>query len=446
MFNSPLWITLIAIGLLVLLVTRWKVNPVLAMTVAALSVALSPGVDFLPAVEAFQTGLGATLGGIAMVIALGAMLGRLLADSGGAEVLAHRFHDLFGPTRAVLCIMLLSLIVGVVTWFAVGLYLLLPILFTLTRESGRPLLWLALPMLSFLSVMHGLMPPHPGPVVAIREIGADTGMVLLWGMIVGIPVALLGGPLLARWIVPRLKETIEIPDSYGPKTAVTATPRPPPFALTLGTVLLPVLLMLGATLVDLMNADDSILGQIAQSMGNPTIALLLAVLFGLWSLGTRCGLTGKDLLRSTEACVASIGMTLLVVGAGGGFASVLRAAGVAESMGNLAQDAHLPPLVFGWLAAAFVRVATGSATVGVTVAAGLVAGILPQFPDTNPELLIIALGSGSLFLSHLNDGGFWIVRDSLGLTVGQTLRTWTVLETVVSVAGLALAMALDLVF
>ena len=444
--DSPLWTALIAISLLVLLVTRLKLNPVIAMTIAALSVALSPGVDFLPAVDAFQKGLGATMGGIAMVIALGAMLGRLLADSGGAEVLAHRFHDLFGPTRAVLCIMLLSLIVGIVTWFAVGLYLLLPILFTLTRESGRPLLVLALPMLSFLSVMHGLMPPHPGPVVAIREIGADTGLVLMWGMVIGVPVALLGGPFLARWILPRLSADIAIPESLATSMDSSNSVQQPPFTLTLITVLLPVVLMLAATLVDLLNVGDSAFGQIATSVGNPTIALLLAVLLGFWTLGTRCGLSGKDLLRSTELCVASIGMTLLVVGAGGGFASVLRAAGVAESMGALAQSAHLPPLVFGWLAAAFVRVATGSATVGVTVAAGLVAGMMHQYPDTNPELLIIALGSGSLFLSHLNDGGFWIVRDSLGLTVGQTLRTWTVLETVVSLAGLALAMALDLVF
>ncbi len=429
--DSPLWTALIAISLLVLLVTRLKLNPVLAMMIAALSVALSPGVDFLPAVDAFQKGLGATMGGIAMVIALGAMLGRLLADSGGAEVLAHRFHDLFGPTRAVLCIMLLSLIVGIVTWFAVGLYLLLPILFTLTRESGRPLLVLALPMLSFLSVMHGLMPPHPGPVVAIREIGADTGLVLMWGIVIGVPVALLGGPLLARWILPRLAADIPIPALAEARQDSSNSVQPPPFTLTLITVLLPVVLMLAATLVDLLNLNDSTFGQIATSVGNPTIALLLAVLLGFWTLGTRCGFSGKD---------------LLVVGAGGGFASVLRAAGVAESMGTLAQSAHLPPLVFGWLAAAFVRVATGSATVGVTVAAGLVAGMMHQFPDTNPELLIIALGSGSLFLSHLNDGGFWIVRDSLGLTVGQTLRTWTVLETVVSLAGLAFAMALDLVF
>jgi GntP family gluconate:H+ symporter len=436
----PLWTAVLAIALLIVLVTRLRLNPVLALMLAALAVAVAPGIEFGAAVQAFQSGLGATLGGIAMVIALGAMLGRLLADSGGADVLARRFHQVFGPGRAVLCIMVLSLVVGIVTWFAVGLYLLLPILFTLTRESGKPLMVLALPMLSFLSVMHGLMPPHPGPVVAIREVGADTGLVLMWGLIVGVPVALLGGPSLARFVVPRLGVGTLAP---GPPEGDVrhAAPRAPGFLVTLVTVLLPVLLMLGATAVDLLGGENHAVGVVFTRIGNPTIALLLAVLLALWTLGVRCGLKGQALLRSTEACVNSVGMTLLVVGAGGGFAAVLREAGVAESMGDVARAAHLPPLLFGWLAAAFVRVATGSATVGVTVAAGLVAGILPQYPDTNPELLIIALGSGSL-----NDGGFWIVRDTLGLTVGQTLRSWTVLETVVALAGLVAAMALDCLF
>ena len=445
-------LALVSVAVLVALVLRWKVNAFIALLLASLVVgggAVALGTQFrgadgttrslgIPDVLAsFQTGLGMTLGGISAVIGLGVMLGKLLAESRGAEVLGKRFADFFGTRRVVWCLAALGVIVGLPTWFAVGLLLLLPVLLTLVRESGRPFLALAIPLVSFLSVMHGLTPPHPGPVVAIATLKADTGMVLAWGFLIGIPIAFLAGPVFARFIVPR------VPAEAPPMPDLKQRPElvPPSFGLTLFSILLPVGLMLLATLAELLLEKSSPLAKAALVAGHPTVAMLAAVLFATWSLGTRCGYTPARLLAFTEECVGTIGMTLLVVGAGGGFARVLNEAGVATALGKLATQAHLPPLLYGWLVAAFIRIATGSATVAITAAAGLLVPVLAQHPEVNVELLIISTACGSLILSHLNDGGFWIVKDCLGLTVPQMLRTWTVLETIISVAGLLLTLA-----
>ena len=342
----------------------------------------------------------------------------------------------FGPSRIGLCVMTLALVVGLTTWFAVGLILLAPILQTLTRETRRPFVQLALPLLACLSTMHCLMPPHPGPVVAIHALHANPGKVALWALILGLPTAAIAGPLFARWASRHVEVT-------APESAVQPLEpgrRWPDFGLTLFSMLLPVILMLVGTIAGLALPPDTMGRDIAGFIGNPTIALLISVLFALWSLGTKCGFSRAQLSKFTEDSVASIGMAVLIVGGGGGFARVLQVTGSAAAMGSFAQSAHLPVLVYGWLVSAFIRVATGSATVAITTAAALMAPEVAAHPGTNVELLVISMGCGSLFLSHLNDGGFWIVKECLGLTVGQTLRTWTMCETIIGVAGLALTL------
>ena len=428
-----------AVGVLVVLVTKLKVNPFIALLLAALVAGIGAGQGGAAVLKSFQEGFGLTLGGVAGVIGLGVMLGKLLAESGGAEVLAKRFNAFFGPSRAGWCIMALAVVIGLTTWFAVGLLLLLPVLLTLTKESGRPFLMLAIPLISCLSVMHGLMPPHPGPVIAVEALGANTGKVLLWGFLIGLPVAAVAGPVFARRAVKRVQA-----NPPQPIACETSTPlRAPGFGLTLFSMLLPVALMLMATVAELTLEKGTALRDAAAFIGHPVMALTIAVLFALWSFGLRCGHDKARLLKFTEDSIGTIGMTLLVVGAGGGFARVLRDAGVADSLGHLAQAWHLPPLLFGWMVAAFIRVATGSATVAITAAAGVLAPLLGTMPDVNRELLVICIGCGSLFLSHLNDGGFWIVKECLGLSVSQTLRTWTVTETIVGIAGLLLTLAVD---
>jgi gluconate:H+ symporter, GntP family len=420
------------VGALVLLVMWAKLNPFLALLLAALLVGAGSGKQLLTVAEAFEEGLGNTLGGVAAVICLGVMLGKLLAESRGAEVLAKRMAGFFGPERVGLCIMILALVVGLTTWFAVGLILLAPILQTLTRETRRPFVQLAIPLLACLSTMHGLMPPHPGPVVAMHALKANPGKIALWAMVLGLPTAAVAGPIFARWA----SRHVNVPPPESAFQPLHPSRRWPDFGLTLFTMLLPVLLILTGTLADLALKEDSGIRRFADFIGNPPIALLVSVLFGLWSLGIKCGFSGLQLSKFTEESVASIGMAVLIVGGGGGFAHVLQISGAAAAMGALAQAAHLPLLIYGWVVSAFIRVSTGSATVAITTAAALMAPEVVAHPGVNVELLVISMGCGSLFLSHLNDAGFWIVKECLGLTVGQTLRTWTMCETIIGIAGL----------
>ena len=435
-------LTLAEVGLLVALVMWARLNAFLALLTAALLVGLGARQPALSVAKAFQDGMGATLAGVAGVICLGAMLGRLLAESRGAEVLAKQCVDFFGPSRIGVGIMALALIVGLTTWFPVGLMLLTPILHTLTRETGRPFLQLALPLLACLSVMHGLMPPHPGPVMAINALHANQGLVLLWGFALGLPVAILAGPVFARVANKRLgltADTVEAPPPH-PHT------KKPGFALTLFSMLLPVGLMLLATMADLTTPEGNDLRSVADFAGNPTVALFIAVLFAHWSMGVHCGFGVKQLLTFTEGSVSAVGMTILIVGGGGGFARVLQTSGAADAMGAMAAAAHLSPLLYGWLVSAFIRVATGSATVSITAAAALMAPVLAAHPTASRELTFISIGCGSLFLSHLNDGGFWIVKDRLNLTVAQTFRTWSVLETIIGLSGLVLTLLANAIF
>lgn len=459
-------LALAAIAVLVLLVTRLKVNAFISLVIAALIVgggAVVMGIQvkdaagklipysMLAVAKSIQDGIGATLGGIAAVLGLGAMLGKLLAESGGADVLAKRFAAIFGPKRIQWCIMALALAVGLTTWFAVGLVLLLPILLTLTKETKQPFLLLAIPLLSCLSVMHGVMPPHPGPVVAVDALKANMGLVLFWGFIIGIPTAAVAGPFFARIAVKRVEAQ---PPEIAQKAVNDPNLRAPGFGLTLWSILLPVVLMLVATVAELVSKQPAFakffseqlgeglfngLTKGALFIGNPSIALLVSVVFATWSLGTNCGYRLPQLLKFTETSVAAIGMTILVVGGGGGFARVLRDSGVADSIGRVGELMHLSPLLYGWLISAFIRVATGSATVSIVTASGLLVPVLaahPEYSEHQVALIICAIGCGSLFLSHLNDAGFWIVKDCLGLTVGQTFRTWTVCETIVGIAGM----------
>jgi GntP family gluconate:H+ symporter len=429
-------LALAGIAVLVLLVIKFRLNAFLALIIAALFVGAGSNKTLMTVADAFQHGLGDTLGGVAAVICLGVMIGKLLAESRGAEVLAKRLIAVFGPKRVGLCVMALALIVGLTTWFAVGLVLLAPILQTLTRETRRPFVQLAIPLLACLSIMHGLMPPHPGPVVAIHALHADAGKVALWGLVLGLPTAAIAGPIFARWAI----RHVDVPPPEIVLPSNDAGRPLPKFGLTLFTMVLPVFLIIAGTVAGHFLPEDTKSRHVADFVGNPSIALLLTVLFAIWSLGLKCGFAAGQILKFTEDSVASVGMALLVVGGGGGFARVLQTTGAADSMGAFAQSIHLPPLVYAWVVSAFIRVATGSATVAITTATALMAPEIAAHPAVNIELVIISMGCGSLFLSHLNDGGFWIVKECLGLTVGQTLRTWTMCETIIGIAGLGLTL------
>lgn len=445
--STLLLLTAGAIVTIVVLIAWLRINAFLALLFAALLVGLGSGMQPGSVAAAFQTGMGKTLGGIAGILGMGTMLGGLLAASGGAGVLAQSLVNVMGPKRVHWCLMLLALAVGFTTWFAVGLVMLVPILLNLTKETGMPFLKLALPLLAVLSIMHGVMPPHPGPLVAIAQLHANLGMVILWGMVAAIPMAAIAGPMFASWAVSRVKVTPPEPPVVNAAETQRAKPT---LGRTVAALALPVVLILTHTVseltipakAELRTATEATIFNITSMIGNPTLALGLSVLFA----GVAFRFTREEALKIGEKSLGPIGMTLLVVGAGGGLNQMLGESGAAKAIGDMAGAAHLPPMVFGWICAALVRVATGSATVAITAACGLVAPMAATAPGLNLELLVVCVGCGSLFLSHLNDAGFWIVKDLLGLTVSQTFRTWTVTETLIGISGLFVCWGLDMVF
>ncbi len=450
MHSDPTSLLLLAtasVVVLIVLIAWLRINAFLALLLGALVMGLGSGMEPGLVVKAFQDGMGATLGGIAGVLGLGTILGGLLAASGGAEVLAKALINLFGPKRVHLCLMALGLCIGLTSWFAVGLVMLVPILLTLAKETKEPFLKLAIPLLAVLSIMHGVMPPHPGPLVAITALHASLGKVMLWGLLVAVPVAAISGPIFARWAVKHVEAHAPEPPAVDPNVEARQHPT---LGRTVASLAVPILLLLSQTAVEVslavapasahpaLNAIRSVTAVI----GDPTVALGLSVLFAAWAFG----FTRQEALSAGEKSIAVVGMTLLVVGGGGGFNRVLKESGAADAIGGLASQAHLSPLLFGWLCAAMIRVATGSATVAIVTASGMVAPLVLGNPHVNRELVVVGIGCGSLFLSHLNDGGFWIVKETLGLSVAQTLRTWTITETLVGITGLIVVWALSLVF
>ncbi|MBK1817095.1 permease DsdX [Luteolibacter yonseiensis] len=434
--NGLLLLALAAIIGLIVLIARFKCNAFIALMIASLVVGVGSGMPLPGISKSFQEGVGNTLGFLAMIIGLGTILGKLLAESGAAEVIANRMVNLLGIKRLDYAVMLVAFLVGISVFFGVGIVLLGPIAFMLARQTKTPILYLALPLAAGLSVAHGLIPPHPGPMVAIGKIGADTGKTILWSIAVGLPTALITGPFLARWVAPRVP--VAIGGLGAEASGKAAAPRPPGFALSIFTMLLPVLLMLVATAADVSLPPENTVRQVADFIGAPVVAMLIAVVFSFWAFGTHCGLKGGEILKFTEQCVGPAASIFLVVGAGGGFSKVLEHSGVAKAIADLAVQIPVTPILLGWIIAGLLRIAVGSATVSITMAAGLMLPVVEARPDTNRELLVLAMGAGSLILSHVNDSGFWFVKEYLGMSISQTLKTWTVVETGIAVVSIVI--------
>jgi GntP family gluconate:H+ symporter len=433
--------TVLAIVALVVLVARFKLNAFIALMLATLFVGLCSGMPPLRVGKAFQEGVGNTLGFIAVVVGLGTMLGKMLSESGGAEVIANTLVRALGANRLHWTLMLVGFIVGLPVFFAVGLVLLMPILASLVRESKRPLLALGIPLVAGLSVSHGFVPPHPGPMLGIEQLGANVGKTILYGVIVGIPTAMIAGPIFGNFISKRVP--VELGGLGAALVQKSSRQRCPSFTSALATILLPVVLMLAATVADLKLAQDNTVRAWLDFVGSPAVAMLAATLVSLYTFGFRCGFTRAEILKFTDECVGPAAGIILVVGAGGGFSKVLAESGAGAVLAEGAKHLNISVLVLGWLIAAAIRVAVGSATAAIALAASLIAPIAAASPGTNRELLVISLGAGATILSHLNDGGFWFVKEYFGMTVPQTLKSWTVMETIISVVGLALVLIVN---
>lgn len=458
--TSLLLFTLIAVAGLIVLIARFKVNPILTIVLAALFIGLTSGMELSAIMKRFTEGVGSMLGSIAMILGLGSMLGKLMAESGGAERIALTLIERLGESRVHWTILVIACIVGVPVFFQVGLVLLIPLAFIMAQKTRMPLLQIGIPLVSGLSVMHGLVPPHPGPMVAVEVLKADVGKTILYSVLVGIPTAIIAGPLLGKFLARRvpLEASGELAaqftrsrrgDEAGEleSSGKSASPRRrlhlPGFAITVFTILLPVLLMLLATAVDLAFPRGHAFRQGVDFVGHPIVALLIAVLFSFYSLGYKCGFDRQQILGFTNDCLAPIGGVILVIGAGGGFKDVLVGSGVGVAIAERASHWHLSPLFFAWLVAALIRIATGSATVAIATAAGIVLPVASGVAGVNLELVVVAMGAGSLILSHVNDGGFWLVKEYFNMSVTQTLKTWTVMETVISIVALVFTLLLN---
>ena len=437
-----LLIIFIGVGLVVLLITWLKMPAFVALLLGSAFVGLAARMPLAEIPRAFQQGVGDTLGFTAIVIGLGTVIGKLLAESGGALVVAKALVDALGERRVEWAVLIAAFIIGLPVFFQVGLVLLAPVLFTLTRRMQMPFLRLAIPLVAGLSVAHGLVPPHPGPLAAIERLGADPGRTLFYALVVGLPVAILAGPFFGRFISRRVHvEPGAMADQF---TATTTAARAPSLAVTLITILLPVFLMLLAALVQATLADGVIRRWIGFA-GSPLVAMLLATLLSMYTFGRACGFDRGRILRCAEDSLPPIAGVLLVVGAGGGFGRVLVAAGADTAITHIVGGLRLSPLVLGWVIAALLRLSVGSATVAVITAASVMAPIAAATSYGNKDLLVVAIGAGSLIASHVNDGGFWLVKEYFNMSVPDTIATWTLMETVVSIAALVGVLLLSLV-
>lgn len=434
--NPPTLLLIAALGvaLVVVLITVVRLPAFLALATGSLAVGLAARMPFADITRSFQSGVGDTLGFVAMVIGLGTVIGKLLAESGGSAVVSGALVRAMGERRLDWAMMLSGFVIGLPVFFQVGLVLLAPVLFTLVQQTGQPLLRLGLPLVAGLSTAHGLVPPHPGPVAAMAQLQADPGQTLLYSLIVGFPTAIVAGPLFTRFITRRVAAE---PGAIAAQLAGTTAPASPPsLAVTLLTILMPVLLMLAAALAQTVLPSGGVRAAV-EFAGTPLMAMLLSTLLALVTFGTACGFNRDRILTFAEESLPPIASVLLVVGAGGGFGRILDVAGVDTAIAQAMSGLALSPLVLGWLIASLLRISVGSATVAVVTAAGIMAPIAAAVPGVNRELLVVAIGAGSLIAGHVNDGGFWLVKGYLNTTVPQTLLTWTILETIVAIGGLA---------
>ncbi|MDF0015091.1 gluconate:H+ symporter [Staphylococcus pseudintermedius] len=445
----PLLSVAIAIIVLLILIMKLQLNTFVALVITAMVTGILLGMPFDKIVATIETGMGGTLGHIALIFGLGAMLGKLLADGGGATQIADTLIAKLGKKYVQWAMVIASFIIGIALFFEVGLVLLIPLVFTIAKRMNVSQLKIGMPMVTALSVTHGFLPPHPGPVVIAKELGANIGEVLLYGFIVAIPVTIIAGPVFAK-IAPRLTPTAF--QREGDISSLGATKsfkdeELPSFGLGTFTALLPVLLMLFATLWQLISGHEGKAHNTLESMiyfiGSAGTAMLIAVVFAVFSMGIRRGIPTKQVMNTLTQAIYPIGMMLLIIGAGGAFKQVLIDGGVGGAIEKIFTDVNISPILLAWLVAAILRLALGSATVAAISTTGIVLPLL-QTADVNLALVALAIGAGSIFCSHVNDAGFWMFKEYFGLTVKETFLTWSLIETIISVSGLVFVLFISL--
>lgn len=427
----PLAIALIGILILLLLIIVCRLNAFISFVIVSLVVGLAQGMSLDAVATSIQQGIGATLGFLIIILGFGAMLGKLVAESGAAQRITDSMVKIFGVKNIQWALVLTGFIVGIPMFYSVGFVILVPLVFAVAQSTKLPLLYVGLPMLASLSVTHGYLPPHPAPSAITIMFDADLGLTLIYGVLAAIPSIILAGPLFSR--------TLGRINPKPSKEVFDLNPLPeselPSLWVSIITALFPLLLIGSAALAKLVLGEEHAVSQLMAYWGNPLIAMLLSVLLAVYTLGLKRGKSMKSIMDTLAQAVSGITMILLIIGGAGALKQVLGDSGVSEYIASLLKDSQMSPLLLAWLIAASIRVCVGSATVAGLTTAGIVLPILASSPVSR-ELMVLAIGSGSLMFSHVNDGGFWMFKEYFNLTIKETLSTWTVMETIVSVTGL----------
>lgn len=438
----------IGIVLLLTLIIFLKLNTFISLIITSIVTAILLGMPLNKVMETIEAGMGGTLGHIALIFGLGAILGKLLADGGGANRIADTLIDKFGPKHVQWAMLIAAFIVGIALFFEVGLVLLIPLVFTIAKRAKVSPLKLGLPMVTALSVTHGFLPPHPGPVVIAKELKANIGHVLLYGIIIAIPVTLIAGPIFnkfAQKLIPSAYTREGDISALGSQKEFKASEMPS-FGLSILTAVLPVILMLLSTVVQLVTGHETaknLFEQIIYFIGTAGTAMLISVIFAIFSMGLHRERKMDDIMKSVTNAIYPIGMMILIIGGGGTFKQVLIDGGVGDTIAKLFEGSTMSPILLAWIVAAVLRIALGSATVAAISTTGIVLPLL-QHSDANVALVVLAIGAGSVILSHVNDAGFWMFKEYFGLTVKETFLTWSLLETIISVSGIIFILFISL--
>jgi GntP family gluconate:H+ symporter len=445
-------VALAVIVAVVVAIARFRVHPFPALVIGALLLGLFTGASTDQILKTFRTGFGETLANVGVLLALGAMFGQLLASSGGAERVSSALLKLGGPRLVPWTMGIVAMILGLPLFFEAGVVLMMPIILTvgarLEKDSGglrgNPYLLAGLPVFAGISVLHALVPPHPGPMVAIDALKADMGQTLVLGLLMAIPITIVAGPLFTYWIAPRASAAPPV-DLVGRLTHTDDRFRAPDIGTTVVTILFPILLMLGKAAVDLMLPAGHPVRVLFEFIGNPMVALLLALILSMFTFGFFIGKDTRTVGKLLGEALPPVSAIMLIIGAGGALKQMLIDVGLGTTIAHASQLVQLSPLLLGWFTAVIIRLATGSATVATVTAAGLMAATVSANPGLNPSLLALSIGAGSLFFSHINDAGFWLVKEYMGMDLPSMFKTWSSLETIIAVMGLLLALGLSLV-
>lgn len=437
---------IIGFAIIIALITKFKLHPFLSLTIGALTVGAIAQLSLTEMLESYSTGVGSTVASVGVLIALGAIIGKLLADSGGADEIVDTLVPKASPATLPWAMALIGAVIGLPMFFEIGLVLLVPVILLVTRRSKLPLMRVAIPALAGLSTMHALVPPHPGPLAAIGLLKADLGVTLGLGVLIAIPTVVVAGPLFsrlaARWVPVDAPDLFLNSDENG-RSGIA--PGHPKFSVTLMTVLLPVILMMGKALADILANKSTVVRNILDFLGQPMFALLLTTLLAIFTLGKASGMDKEAISVSIGASLPPIAGILLIVAAGGGFKQILVDTGIAKLLANGITGSSVSPLLMAWLVAVVIRLATGSATVATVTAAGILEPVAATMPSTHAALLVLAIGCGSVFFSHVNDAGFWLIKEYFGISVGENIKSWSLMETVLSVCGLLLVLLVSVI-